>query len=73
VNNAGVLLIAPIASTVEQYRRVIDVNQIGCLLACSGGAEYDDLRAADRQHRVDLLAAGTAASSPTSRRSRSAA
>ena len=33
VNNAGVLLIAPIASiTVEQYRRVIDVNQVGCLL-----------------------------------------
>jgi 3alpha(or 20beta)-hydroxysteroid dehydrogenase len=33
VNNAGILLIAPIASmTLEQYRRVIDVNQIGCLL-----------------------------------------
>jgi 3alpha(or 20beta)-hydroxysteroid dehydrogenase len=33
VNNAGVLLIAPIATiTLEQYRRVIDVNQIGCLL-----------------------------------------
>ena len=33
VNNAGVLLIAPIATiTLEEYRRVIDVNQIGCLL-----------------------------------------
>jgi 3alpha(or 20beta)-hydroxysteroid dehydrogenase len=33
INNAGILLIAPIATiTVEQYRRVIDVNQIGCLL-----------------------------------------
>jgi 3alpha(or 20beta)-hydroxysteroid dehydrogenase len=33
VNNAGILLIAPIASmTLEQYRKVIDVNQIGCFL-----------------------------------------
>ncbi len=33
VNNAGVLLIAPIASmTLAQYRRVIEVNQFGCLL-----------------------------------------
>ena len=33
VNNAGILLIAPIASiALEDYRRVIDVNQIGCLL-----------------------------------------
>jgi 3alpha(or 20beta)-hydroxysteroid dehydrogenase len=33
VNNAGILLIAPIASmTLAQYRRVIDVNQVGCLL-----------------------------------------
>ena len=33
VNNAGILLIAPIATiTLEEYRRVIDVNQIGCLL-----------------------------------------
>lgn len=33
VNNAGVLGIAPIASiTLEQYMRVINVNQVGCLL-----------------------------------------
>jgi 3alpha(or 20beta)-hydroxysteroid dehydrogenase len=33
VNNAGILLIAPLAiMTLEQYRRVIDVNQVGCLL-----------------------------------------
>jgi 3alpha(or 20beta)-hydroxysteroid dehydrogenase len=33
VNNAGVLVIAPIASiTLEQYMRVINVNQVGCLL-----------------------------------------
>jgi 3alpha(or 20beta)-hydroxysteroid dehydrogenase len=33
VNNAGILLIAPIASmTLAQYRRVIEVNQFGCLL-----------------------------------------
>lgn len=33
VNNAGILLIAPIATiTLAEYRRVIDVNQIGCLL-----------------------------------------
>jgi len=33
VNNAGILLIAPIASmTLDQYRRVIEVNQFGCLL-----------------------------------------
>jgi 3alpha(or 20beta)-hydroxysteroid dehydrogenase len=33
INNAGILLIAPIASiTLEQYRHVIDVNQVGCLL-----------------------------------------
>lgn len=33
VNNAGILLVAPIASmTLAQYRRVIEVNQFGCLL-----------------------------------------
>jgi 3alpha(or 20beta)-hydroxysteroid dehydrogenase len=33
VNNAGILLIAPIAGmTLAQYRRVVDVNQVGCLL-----------------------------------------
>ena len=33
VNNAGILVIAPIATiTLAEYRRVIDVNQIGCLL-----------------------------------------
>jgi 3alpha(or 20beta)-hydroxysteroid dehydrogenase len=33
INNAGVLGIAPIASiTLEQYMRVINVNQVGCLL-----------------------------------------
>jgi 3alpha(or 20beta)-hydroxysteroid dehydrogenase len=33
VNNAGILAIAPIASiTLEQYMRVISVNQVGCLL-----------------------------------------
>ena len=33
VNNAGILAIAPIASiTLEQYMRVINVNQVGCLL-----------------------------------------
>jgi len=33
VNNAGILGIAPIASiTLEQYMRVINVNQVGCLL-----------------------------------------
>jgi 3alpha(or 20beta)-hydroxysteroid dehydrogenase len=33
VNNAGILLIAPIATmTLEQYRRVIEVNQFGCFL-----------------------------------------
>ncbi|MCC6849025.1 MAG: glucose 1-dehydrogenase [Deltaproteobacteria bacterium] len=33
VNNAGILRIAPIASmSLEEYRRVIDVNQIGCFL-----------------------------------------
>jgi 3alpha(or 20beta)-hydroxysteroid dehydrogenase len=33
VNNAGILLVAPIASmTLAQYRKVIDVNQVGCLL-----------------------------------------
>ena len=33
INNAGVLVIAPIASiTLEQYMRVINVNQVGCLL-----------------------------------------
>jgi len=33
INNAGILGIAPIASiTLEQYMRVINVNQVGCLL-----------------------------------------
>jgi 3alpha(or 20beta)-hydroxysteroid dehydrogenase len=33
VNNAGILGIAPIASiTLEQYLRVVNVNQVGCLL-----------------------------------------
>jgi len=33
INNAGILLIAPIASmTLAQYRRVVDVNQVGCFL-----------------------------------------
>lgn len=33
VNNAGILRIAPIASmTLEEYRRVIEVNQFGCFL-----------------------------------------
>jgi 3alpha(or 20beta)-hydroxysteroid dehydrogenase len=33
VNNAGILLVAPIAAmTLAQYRRVIEVNQFGCLL-----------------------------------------
>jgi len=33
INNAGVLVIAPIATiTLEQYMRVINVNQVGCLL-----------------------------------------
>jgi 3alpha(or 20beta)-hydroxysteroid dehydrogenase len=33
VNNAGILRIAPIASiTLEEYMRVINVNQVGCLL-----------------------------------------
>src|SRR5258705_12436030 len=38
VNNAGILLIAPIASiTLEQYQRGIGVNQIGCLLGMQAG------------------------------------
>ena len=33
VNNAGILRVAPIASmTLEDYRRVIDINQVGCFL-----------------------------------------
>jgi len=40
VNNAGVLHFAPIASTsLEDYRRVIDVNQVGVFLGMRAAAE----------------------------------